>query len=130
MRLGVLGEAGLKLLQLGGVEVASDGCDARVCSVAELLESPHGVPGVVVVATEARVTVGLAARLLRLGAHVITPASGLRALTVVDSGASLVDRFLAWAKLERLTGVVKVLGDTPLEGVAMFDGGSLRSKRC
>lgn len=127
MRLGVLGEAGLKLLQAGGVEVAEGPCDARVCSVTELLESPHGVTGIVVVATEAPVTVGMAARLFRLGAHVITPAAALRALGSVASTTSLADRFLAWASAGRLTGLVKVLADTPLEGVAMFDAGALRA---
>lgn len=127
MRLGVLGEAGQKLMQAGGVDVAEGSCDARVCSVAELLESPHGVAGVVVVATEAPVTVGLAARLFRLGAHVIAPATALRSLGPVNSNASLADRFLAWAAAGRLTGLVKVLANTPLEGVAMFDAGALRA---
>ncbi len=127
MRLGVLGEAGLKLMQVGGVEVAEGECEGRVCSVAELLESPHGVAGVVVVATETNVTVGLAARLFRLGAHAIVPAVALRSLDVVNARASLADRFLAWASSQRLTGLVKVLANTPLEGVAMFDGGVLRA---
>lgn len=85
----------------------------------------HRVPVVVVAPDTSPPTV---MRWLRLGASdVRTPLTATQDLErLPDPRASLLARALAWAAREGLTGELRVLPNTPLEGLAFFRDGLLQ----
>ena len=113
-------------VQAAGLEPSERQGEALVCSPDDVVASPPtrgGLP--VIVVTEAPVDVNAAARLFRLGANAVLTEVQLKRLELSPAEATLTERFTTWAQRNQLTGRVKVLTGSPLEGVATFQKGHL-----
>ncbi len=86
-----------------------------------------------VIALSPDTSVGQVVRCLRLGATDVRPPVTFSVSQVMAfpagvplQGASLGARFIAWSEREGLSGELRVLSGTPLEGVAVFLDGLLQ----
>lgn len=111
--------AGLEAVEHGQAVVAAPE------DVVALAPTKNGPPLIVV--TEAPLPVGVAARLLRLGANTVLTAAQLKRFSLASPEATLTERFLAWTSRNQFSGTVRVLAGSPLEGTATFDAGLLVS---
>jgi CheY-like chemotaxis protein len=126
MQFGAVDERGRALLaQVGLTE--SPRPAFWVASAEELLAGGSAWRDDLVAVDEGALAVSEAVRLLRLPVRAVVPLSTLPRWEPSLSGASVAGRFGVWASGVRLSGLLRVLEQTPLEGVARFDDGALRA---
>lgn len=116
----------IRAVQAAGLEPSERQGEAIVSSPDDVMASPPARGGLpVIVVTESSLDVNAAARLFRLGANVVLTEAQLKRLDLSAAEATVAERFTAWALKNQLTGSVKVLMGSPLEGVATFQKGHL-----
>jgi CheY-like chemotaxis protein len=115
-----------RAVQAAGLEPSELQGEAIVSSPADVVASPPARGGLpVIVVTEFPVDVNEAARLFRLGANVVLTETQLKRFELSRVESTITERFTAWAQRNQLTGSMKVLMGSPLEGMATFLKGQL-----
>ncbi|MBE2248291.1 MAG: response regulator [Myxococcus sp.] len=116
-----------RAVQAAGLEPSEQG-QAIVSSPDDVLAAPPSKGSLpVIVVTEAPLDANATARLLRLGVNVVLTEAQLKRLELAPPEATVAERFATWARKNQLTGHLRVLKGSPLEGVATFEKGQLTS---